>query len=283
VHELRHDVGLRVALPVTGRFRYLDVPAGKTAHPAGTLVLIHAFPLNARMWEPQIPLAARGWRIVAPQLRAMDGGIAESPAESMEDFAGDVIGLLDALEIERAVIGGLSLGGYVAFAMFRRAPQYFAGMVLADTRPEADTPEGLEGRRRMLGLVADKGPAGVAEAMLPKLLAEEGVRQHPAVVERVRSLMLASSAAAISGAIAAMMSRQDSTPLLGSIRCPTLILVGEHDQLTPPALSQNMHRAIPGSELAIIPGAGHLANVEQPDAFNRAVGGFLSETEELRN
>jgi pimeloyl-ACP methyl ester carboxylesterase len=193
----------------------------------------------------------------------MDGGTTESPAESMDDFAGDVIDLLDALRIERAVIGGLSLGGYVTFAMFRRAPHAFSGMILADTRPEADTPDGIEGRRRMLALVAEKGPAGVADAMLPKLLAEGTVRNQPEVVERVRSLVLA------------MMTRQDSTPLLGSIRCPTLILVGEHDQLTPPALSQNMHRAIPGSELAVISGAGHLANVDQPRAFNDALGGFL--------
>ena len=258
----------------TGRFRYLDVPAGGN-RPAGTLVLIHAFPLNARMWEPQLPLSGHGWRIIAPELRAMDGGTTESPAESMDDFAGDVIDLLDALRIERAVIGGLSLGGYVTFAMFRRAPHAFSGMILADTRPEADTPDGIEGRRRMLALVAEKGPAGVADAMLPKLLAEGTVRNQPEVVERVRSLVLASSAAAIAGAVTAMMTRQDSTPLLGSIRCPTLILVGEHDQLTPPALSQNMHRAIPGSELAVISGAGHLANVDQPRAFNDALGGFL--------
>lgn len=260
----------------TGRFRYLDVPP--LGPSAGTLVLVHAFPLNARMWEPQLGLSARGWRIIAPQLRAMDGGMGETPATSMDDFAADVVDLLGALHIERAVIGGLSLGGYVTFAIFRRAPQLFAGMILADTRPEADTPEGVEGRRRMLTLVAEKGPSGVADVMLPKLLTEATIRDRSDVAERVRALILASSADAIAGAIAAMMTRPDSTPLLGSIRCPTLILVGEHDQLTPPALSENMHRAIPGSDLAIIPGAGHLANVEQPDRFTQALEGYLDRT-----
>jgi pimeloyl-ACP methyl ester carboxylesterase len=277
VHELRHHVGLRVSGPrgQAGRFRYLDVPAGGSGPPAGTLVLVHAFPLNARMWEPQFPLAARGWRIVAPQLRAMDDGDGETPATSMDDFAGDVVDLLGALQIDRAVIGGLSLGGYVTFGILRRAPQLFAGLILADTRAEADTPEGVEGRRRMLTLVAEQGPAGVADAMLPKLLTEDTLTRRPETAGRVRALMLASSADAIAGAVAAMMTRPDSTGLLEAIPCPTLVVVGEHDQLTPPALSEKMHRAIRGSELARIPGAGHLANFEQPEAFNDALGAFL--------
>ena len=106
------------------------------------------------MWEPQLVLAAHGWRVIAPHLRGFDGGPADPPATSIDDYAGDVIDLLDALHIDDAVIGGLSMGGYVAFALFRHAPRYFRGMVLADTRSQADTPEGVEGRKRMLQLRA---------------------------------------------------------------------------------------------------------------------------------
>jgi pimeloyl-ACP methyl ester carboxylesterase len=227
------------------------------------------------MWEPQMALAERGWRIIAPQLRGMDGGASDSPATSMDDHAGDIIDLLDALHIEDAVIGGQSMGGYVAFALFRHAPRYFRGLILADTRSQADTPEGVEGRKRLLKTLKEKGPSAVADDMVPKLLGEHTRQQEPRMSDHVRSLILASSADAIGNAITALMTRPDSTPLLSSIHCPTLILVGEQDTLTPPALSEQMHRAIAGSELAVIAGAGHLSNLEQPASFNDALGRFL--------
>jgi pimeloyl-ACP methyl ester carboxylesterase len=227
------------------------------------------------MWEPQLALASGGWRVIAPQLRGMDGGSTDPSASSMDDYAADVIDLLDALRIEDAVIGGLSMGGYVAFALFRHAPRYFRGMILADTRPQADTPEGIEGRTRMLALVREKGPAGVADEMIPKLLSERTRQHRPDVVDRVRELIVANSADALTGAITALMTRPDSTPLLRTIHCPTLILVGDGDTITPPALSQEMHGAIGGSELVVVAGAGHLSSLEQPDACNDALARFL--------
>jgi 3-oxoadipate enol-lactonase len=249
----------------------------------GTLVLIHAFPLNARMFEPQLELADGGWHVLAPQLRGFDLSRAtdvstesrDLPATSIDDYAADVIDLLDALHVDEAVIGGVSMGGYIAFAVFRHAPRYFQGLVLADTRPQADTPEGVEGRKRMLTLVRAKGPAAVADEMLPKLLSDETKRQRPEIVDRVRELVLANSTEAIANAISALMTRPDSTPLLSSIHCPTLIVVGERDTITPPSLSDAMRAAIPGSELVTIPGAGHLSTVEQPRAFNQALARFL--------
>ena len=242
----------------------------------GTLVFLHAFPLNARMWEPQFVLAGAGWRVVAPQYRGVDGATADPAATSMDDYAGDVIDLLDALHVPEAVVVGLSLGGYVALAMLRHAPRYLRGLVLADTRPQADTPEGVEGRKRMLALVREKGPAGVADEMLPKLLGETTRRDRPDVAENVRRLILSSSADAIAGAITALMTRADSTPLLGSIHFPTLIVVGAEDGITPPPLSEQMHAAISGSTLVVIPEAGHLSNLERPDAFNAALAPFLA-------
>jgi 3-oxoadipate enol-lactonase len=227
------------------------------------------------MWEPQLAIAARGWRVVAPQLRGMDDGGGDPPAESIDDYAGDVVDLLDALHLHDAVIGGLSLGGYVALAMLRWAPQYFGGLVLADTRPQADSPEGLEGRQRMLKLLSERGTGAVVEEMVPRLLSEATLRQRPDLVERVRALALASRPEAVAWAIGAMMGRQDSTALLSSIHCPTLVMVGRDDALTPPSVAREMHDAIVGSELAVIDGAGHLPNLEQPQAFNDALARFL--------
>ncbi len=254
--------------------RYLESrPLG--THAAGTLILIHAFPLTGRMWEPQLPLSDSGWHVVAPHLRGFDAGTVEPAASSIDDYAGDLIDLLRDLRVEQAVIGGLSLGGYVAFALLRRAPQYFRGLILSDTRAEADTPEAREGRSRMLTLVREQGPAAVAAQMMPKLLGEASVRNRPDLVERVRRLVLSNNSEAIGGAVAAMMTRADSTDLLGGVRCPALVLVGEHDTLAPPALAERLQRSIPGATRTVIPGAGHLPNLEQPAAFNAAVAQFL--------
>ena len=262
-------------MPSVGRLRYVEALPRGAARPRGALVLIHAFPLNARMWEPQLTMADRGWRVIAPHLRQFDEGAQDPPAVSIDDYAGDVIDLLDALHIHEAVIGGLSMGGYVALAMFRHAPRYFQGVVLADTRGEADTPEGAAGRRRMLALAAEKGASAIADEMLPKLVGPTTQDSRPDVADRVRSLALTSSTSAISGALTALMTRPDSTPLLGSIHCPALIIVGSEDAVTPPALSENLHARIPGSELAVIDRAGHLSSLERPDAFNAVLANFL--------
>ena len=261
-------------MPVIGRFRYLDAPACGE-RPLGTLVLVHAFPLNARMWQPQMGLNAHGWHVVAPQLRGFDGGMGELPVTSIDDYAGDVIDLLDALHLHDVVLGGLSMGGYVAFAVLRHAASRIRGLVLADTRAEADTPEAVAGRQRMLALLADKGPASVADEMVPKLLAASTRTASPAIEAHVRDLILASQPDAIAGAIRALMTRPDATPQLSAIHCPTLIVVGAQDTVTPPSLSEGMHGAIAGSELAVIPEAGHLSNLERPDAFNAALATFL--------
>jgi 3-oxoadipate enol-lactonase len=265
-------------VPTAGRFRYLEALPPPGAVPVrGTLVLLHAFPLNARMWEPQLALAEQGWRVIAPQLRGFDGADHDLPASSIDDFAGDVIDLLDRLHVREAVIGGLSMGGYVALAMFRHAPRYFQGFVLADTRADADAPTTVEGRHRLLALVRAHGAAAVADDMIPKLLGATTRAQRPDVVERVRSLVLASSSAAIAGAITALMTRPDSTLLLERVHCPTLILVGDEDTATPRPLSDTLHAAIVGSTLARIPEAGHLSSLEQPAIFNDTVARFLEQ------
>jgi 3-oxoadipate enol-lactonase len=258
-----------------GRLRYRDVPAAGHGRPAGTLVLIHGFPLNPTMWEPQFPLAERGWRIVAPELRGFGDGGGDLPTTSIDDYAADIIDLLDALHIEDAVITGLSMGGYITFSMFRHAPTYFRGMVLADTRSEGDTPEAVAGRKGMQQLARDKGAAAIADALLPKLVGDTTRRARPDVVEHLRKQITGNSVESIAGALAALMTRPDSTPTLSTIRCPVQILVGDEDAITPPPLSDQMHRDIAGSELVVIKGAGHMSNMEQPQPFNDALARFL--------
>jgi len=258
-----------------GRLRYVETAAQGTGRARGTLVLVHAFPLNGRMWEGQQSLASAGWRIIAPHFRGMDGGEQDPEAVSVDDYAGDIIDLLDGLHVHEAVIGGLSMGGYVTLAMFRHAPRYFRGMVLADTRAEADTPEGVEGRKRTMGLLREKGPRALADDMEPKLLGKTTRAERPEVVARVRELILSNTERGIAGAITALMTRPDSTPLLSSIHCPTLIIVGDEDVVTPPPTSESMHAGIGGSELVVIPKAGHLTNLEAPGAFNAALTSFL--------
>lgn len=256
--------------------RYLESRPPAGARVIGTLVLLHAFPLNARMWEPQLSLADDGWRIIAPHMRGSDGAPGEAPDSSFDTAAGALVDLLDALHIESAVIGGLSMGGYLTFALYKWAARYFSGMILADTRADADTPQAVEARHRMLALLREKGGAAVADEMIPKLLSETTRATRPAVADHVRSLVLSNPTEAIAGALTAIMTRADSTPLLQKVDCPVLVIVGEEDVVTPPALSREMHRALHKAELVTIPGAGHLSNLEQPDAFNAALSHFLA-------
>jgi 3-oxoadipate enol-lactonase len=255
--------------------RYLEARPPTGTRELGTLLLLHAFPLNARMWEPQFTIANSGWRVIAPHLRGMDGGDGEIPPTSIDDAAGAVVDLLDHLHIESAVVGGVSMGGYLAFALYRWAARYFQALVLADTRAEPDSSEALEGRQKMLALLRTSGPAAVADQMIPKLLGETTRRTRPDLVDRVRALVQSNSAEAIAGALKTIMTRPDSRPILSTIGCPTLVIVGEEDTLTPPSMSRDMHRSIRGSSTVTIPAAGHLASLEQSEAFNRALEHFL--------
>jgi pimeloyl-ACP methyl ester carboxylesterase len=256
---------------VGGRsLRYLESGGG------WPVVLIHAFPLSADMWRPQLEAVPEGWHFMAPDLRGFGGAALDTgPLPTMDDYAADVNGFLDALEIERAVIGGLSMGGYVTFALFRRSPERFSGVVLADTRSEADTAEGRQARRAMAETLHSAGVSAVADQMVPKLLGEATRRRKPAVAALLRELIEANHPSGIDGAINAMLTRPDSTPDLERITCPTLVVVGEQDVLTPLEASEALHGAIRRSHLVVVPAAGHLSSLEEPEVFSRALEDFL--------
>ena len=237
------------------------------------------------MWESQLAaFADRGWRVIAPHFRGFGDSpvarrsqaVSDTAADiTVDDYAGDVIDLLDALHVPEAVVVGLSMGGYVALAMMRLAPRYIHALVLADTRPQADTPEGLENRKRMVQLARERGVDAIADEMVPRLVGETTHRERPDVEARVHALAASGSVDGVIGALEAMKTRPDSTPLLASIHVPALVIVGEEDVITPPALSVAMQDAIAGSDLVVLPRAGHLPNLETPDAFDAALAKFL--------
>ena len=253
--------------------RYLEAGSG------WPVVLLHAFPFSADMWRPELERVPEGWHFFAPDLRGF-GPDALPPARTdkvtLDDMAEDVGLLLDHLEIETAVIGGLSMGGYVTFALFRTEPERFSGMILADTKAEADTPEGRDGRQKMIQVAHARGASGVADAMLPKLLGATSKTRRPALVPQIRHMIESQRVESLVAAIEAMMARPDSTPDLPRISCPALVVVGDEDELTPPADAGRMQNHISRSRLVVLPEAGHLSNLESPDGFTLAMSDFLA-------
>lgn len=241
-----------------------------------TLCLLHAFPFHRGMWRPQVETLRRSWRVVTFDAR----GFGESPRGdgllTMERIADDAVALLDHLAEDQAVFAGLSMGGYAAFALHRRHRDRVRALVLADTRAEADTDEGRAGRAALSERVRRDGAEPAVDAMLPLLLGSHTRSSNPELVETVRAMMLAAPAGGITDALAGLGVRADSTLTLREIRCPALVVVGEEDELTPMASAETIRQGIAGSRLAIIPKAGHLSNLENPEAFNAAVSGFLT-------
>ena len=261
-----------------GTTSYLDA-AGPGPEPAGrTLVLLHAFPLAAEMWRPQLEAAPAGWRFIAPDLRGFGQSSVDDPIApaSIDAHASDLLALLDFLRVDRVVVAGLSMGGYVAFALLRLAPERVAGLVLADTRPEADDDAARAGRDAMTETLARGGAAAVFGRMLPGLLGATTRSSRPEVVRRVRQLVLTQRPEAIRRAIESLKSRPDATPQLAAVACPTLVMVGDEDQITNVDSVRRMHAGIPDAEFAVIERAGHLSSVEHPHAFNAVLTRFLA-------
>ena len=236
--------------------------------PLSTVVFLHAFPLQAGMWESNLAAMPDGWRGVAPDLRWQSG-------LGMSDLAGDVVDLLDHLQVTKAVVVGCSMGGYVVFEMLKSAPRYFSAVGLVSTRPGADNEDGRANRQKMIELVDREGVAAIADQMVTKLLGAASQRDRPDLVKHVKSLIVTNTPDRVKAAIAAMMNRNDSTPLLATIDVPALIVHGAEDALIPPAEAEGMHRAIKNSQLELIPLSGHLPNLEQPAPFDTTLSQFL--------
>jgi 3-oxoadipate enol-lactonase len=238
------------------------------------IVFVHAFPLDRSMWAPQVGALVPQGRCIAPDLRGF-GASTAAPPYSMDQYADDVAALLDTLGVGPAIVAGLSMGGYIAFAFWRRHRAKVLALVLSDTRAGADTDEGREKRRRLIEVARARGNATVADMQIASMVGETTRQRRPEIVEMIRAMMAAAPVEGIVGALEAMMARPDSTPTLATIDVPTLVLAGQEDTLTPPKEAQSMHEKIRGSRLEIIEQAGHICNLERPAAFSHVVSEFV--------
>ena len=217
------------------------------------LVLCHAFPLDRTMWAPQTSAFAAQYRCLTLDARGF-GESTATPPFTVDRYADDVAAVLDAAALDRAVVVGLSMGGYVAFALWRRHRQRVRALVLADTRAAADIPDARERRRELIELARTAGPAAVAERQVVGLLGKTTRERRPDIVATARAIMNRASVAGIVGGLEALMARPDSTPALPTISVPTLVVVGEEDAVAQPKEARAMHAAIPGSRLEVLGG-----------------------------
>jgi 3-oxoadipate enol-lactonase len=252
-------------------FAYDDVGSGLP------VVLLHAFPFDRTMWKPQIgPLSAAGFRLLVPDLPEFGDTTPGTEVFSIERSADVIAEFLEAIEVRKAVVCGLSMGGYVAMAFARRHSEKLAGLILADTKAAPDDADAKAKRDQLIADVKAAGPVAAAEALLPKLFSARTRESNPAAVERARTIVLRQRSSAIIAGLYALRDRPDATPGLASVGVQTLVVVGEQDAVTPPLAASRIAECVRGSELVQIPHAGHLSNLENPQAFNSAAIAFLN-------
>ena len=239
------------------------------------VIFIHAFPLNQKMWDPQVEFLKKTCRVITVDLRGFGDSSAPASLYSLADMASDVRGLMRSLSIDQAVLVGLSMGGYVSMAFYRDYPDAVRALVLSDTRTSADTEEGRARRFASADKAEREGAATIAAEMAPLLLGRTSLQKRPDVVNRVRLMAEANPPRGIAAAQRAMADRRDSSTLLASVTFPVLLICGAEDTLSPPSEMEAISRVIPGSSLKVIEGAGHLPNLEQPDRFNEVLREFI--------
>ena len=237
------------------------------------LLFVHGFPLSRGAWQKQLEALRSSHRVIAPDLRGCGGSETGTGAITMAQFAEDLHALLQQLATGPVVLIGHSMGGYVALAFVRQYPEMVSGLVLVSTKAGKDTPKAAAARRATAASVRAKGVPVVIKAMAPKMLAADN--QDRAMAEQVRGFMAPSKPAGVIGALLGMAERLDATAELARISVPTLVITGAEDLLISPAESEALVRAIPGSQLNVIPHAGHLVAFEQPDKFNHVLEEWL--------
>lgn len=257
-----------------GRFEVIDEGKGTT------LVLVHAFPLHAGAWRADAKALSTRMRVIAPSMRGFGGTPArEMSSLSVESMADDVAAVVAALDLPGpVVIGGLSMGGYVALAFARKYAEVLRGVILADTRAEPDTDEARAKREAAIAKVEGGDLAGFVKAQLDAALSQDTRTSRPAIEDQVRTMMMQAKPESVVSTLRALRDRPDATPGLADINVPVLVVVGADDAVTPPSAAKAMIAAMPETrtQLAVIPQAGHLANLEQPDPFRKAVASFVA-------
>lgn len=257
----------------------LPLPHDDSGGDGPPLVLIHGHPFDRSMWAPQAAhFRARGWRVVVPDLRGYGRGPVTPGTVPMEVLAADLAALVGSLGLGPAVFVGLSMGGQVALELYHGHPRLFRALVLADTLAAAETADGKARRHATADRLLREGMAGYADEALPSMVCARTIAEQPEVVGHVLAMMRATPAAGAAAALRGRAERRDYVGLLGWITVPTLVVVGREDAFTPLSDARVLHAHIPGSQLAVVEGAGHLPNLERPAEFNAALERFLGAT-----
>jgi 3-oxoadipate enol-lactonase len=239
------------------------------------VVFVHGFPFSQAMWHRQLPAVASEFRAIAYDVRGLGESSVGDGQYTIEGHVDDLIALLDDLEITRAVVVGLSMGGYIAFRALERNLPRFCGAILCDTRSEGDSSEGRLGRALGVAEVKRGGSSAYADGFVKKIFAAGSEARVPEEISLIHGIISRTPPLAIAGTLLALAARTDTTASLGKFSIPMLILVGEQDVITPPEASRSMHQKIPGSTLQIIPDAAHMSPLENPATVNTAIMNFL--------
>lgn len=240
------------------------------------LVLLHGYPLDRRMWRNQLDALSSDFRVIASDLRGFGQSPRAAKSFSLGDLADDVYALMGSLGLSKVVLCGLSMGGYIAGAFAARYPAALAGLILVDTKAEADTADGKAARDKMIALVREKGSTAVAEQMMPKMLAPATLKENESLVKELRAMMEACPVTTLEYAQSAMRERPDYTADFARLGVPTLVIVGEQDAMISSDIAKRTAASIPGATLHMVPGAGHLAPMENPADVNGAIRTFMS-------
>jgi 3-oxoadipate enol-lactonase len=246
------------------------------------VVFVHGFPFSNKMWQPQLDLVGESFRAIAYDVRGHGESYVGDGQYTIEGHVDDLIVLLNLLSIQKAVIVGLSMGGYIALRALERNPERFRAAVLCDTRSEADGNEGKLKRFAAITAVKNDGAEAFADVFVKNVFAPGTFKRNPQAIERIHSVIKRTSELSIAGTQLALAARTDATPSLSKIGVPTMILVGELDVITPPSASQAMHERIPHSEMHVIPHAAHMSNLENPEFFNEKLMTFLGRVSSMQ-
>ena len=239
------------------------------------VIFLHGFPLSHEMWKPQIKFLSEKYYVIAYDILGHGKSDVGDGQYTIDHHVDDLFALMDLLKIKKAVLVGLSMGGYIALRAYERRPLRIRALVLSDTKSEADTDEGKIKRFAGMRDVKENGSAVYAETAVKTLFASKTFKKNPEMVQDIEKIVANTKPLGIAGTLLALAARSDTTPILSQIKVPVLILVGSEDVITPPRLARAMHKKIPHSELHIIPEAGHMSNLENPEAFNRHLLSFL--------
>ncbi|WP_224961747.1 alpha/beta fold hydrolase [Geomonas subterranea] len=240
------------------------------------VLLIHGFPLNRQMWQPQLkPIAEAGYRVIAPDLRGFGASDAPAGGYSMDRFADDIIALLDSLNIEQAVVGGMSMGGYILMNLLERYPDRVRAACFIATRSNADDEAGRERRKAMAAEAERLGANPVIKIFAELLFAADTAQQRPELIARVTSWMRETNPKGLAGGLLAMSVRKDYTQMLPSFRHPSLVIAGAEDRAAPAETARTLIKGLTGCQSRVIEKAGHMVNMEQPGIFNDCMIQFL--------